>query len=1113
MPTADALKRYLEQVRYIRGSNLATNERSYYPALDVLFNSIGEALNPQVLAIHDVADAGAGHPDFTLQVKMTGDLRAVVEAKGALANVDEIAESEQVRRYLNRYNLCLVTNLHDFTLVRLGSGGQIEELMRKRIGATQANFWREPIDALVETFGEEMTDFLTSVLLWDAPVARPKDLAEALARYARAARREMARRSDAGLVPLRKALAGALGLHFIDDEGEHFFRSSLVQTLFYGLFSAWVAWNRDHPGAPPEQFRWREAGDYLHLPVLRELFEHVAIPGQLESLHIRRPIEWAEATLRRTIYGNFASVFSDGSAVNYFYEPFLEAYDPELREQLGVWYTPREIIQYQVARVDRLLREELGIADGLADDRVIVLDPATGTGGYLLEVLRVIDRTLRETDDATRGMHLRRAATSRVFGFEILPAPFVVAHLQIATLLASLGGALGDRDRPGIYLTNSLTGWTQQEFAQGAFEGWPSLKKEVEAAGSVKHDARILVVLGNPPYYALAGVAEDEEHNLIEPYYKDIAKRFSIQPRSVNDLYVRFFRLAERQIAETTGKGVVSLITNNNWLDALSLPVMREHILQAFDAIWIDNLNGGGRRRGSRGPDGKPDRSAFEYVGSQGPIGITVATAITTMVKSEQAQGLSIAHYRDLWGQGAEKRHRLALEARQSLASLTANYQSMAPTEANRYVFMPGGVESDYPYWTALDELFLVQFPGVKTSRDADLVAVDRGVLTHRMQQYFDASVRDDTMALTAPALMRDAARYGAKSTRATLQRTSRYNSERELRIAYRPFDDRWLYWEPTTKLLDEKRVDFVEQVFSGNVYLAACTKGRRGVCLPTITDKLSDSHLQDPFSLYFPLFIRHTFSAHQESLFGHTEQQTPGALQTNFTPAILDRLMEAVDAEDSERSSVAESLFYHTLAVSRAPLYESENAGYLMQDWPRIPLPATRELLETSAALGRTVGDLLRPDVAFSPSAAERSLAIPRRVDGGQLTDNDLRVTVRYNGVGRYETPVTEGPTLRPSRLWWNDVAHWENVPPEVWAYTIGGYPVVKKWLDYRHIEKLKRPLTLDEVRYVSEMVRRIAALIALGPALDANYQAVKTNVLVVTVAPVTTSVSSLES
>lgn len=193
----------------------------------------------------------------------------------------------------------------------------------------------------------------------------------------------------------------------------------------------------------------------------------------------------------------------------------------------------------------------------------------------------------------------------------------------------------------------------------------------------------------------------------------------------------------------------------------------------------------------------------------------------------------------------------------------------------------------------------------------------------------------------------------------------------------------------------------------------------------------------------------------------------------------------------------LAEVLLYHALAILRSPLYYAENKSYLMQDWPRIPIPATREALEASAALGRQVGDLLRPDVPFHPPDALRALAMPRRADGGQLGEADLRVTVRYGGVGKYEPPVTDGPAPRPARLWWNEVAYWEDVPPAVWAFTIGGYPVIKKWLDYRHVEKLGRALQPAEVRYVGEMVQRIAALLVLGPALDANYAASKAQAL----------------
>lgn len=1089
------LSDYLGHVRRIRDSGLATDERSYYPALATLFNVIGANLTPKVVAIHDVASQGAGHPDYVLQVDTTHDTRAAIEAKPAAYALDDIIVSAQVRQYARHYGLCLVTNLREFALVRPGHGEQAVVLMRYTLAATETEFWNTTPLALVRRHEQGIADFLVNVFLWDAPITRPKELAEALARYAREALRRLEHQPTEQLDALRVALSRALGLHFTDEQGIHFFRSSLVQTLFYGLFSAWVVFSRDDPGG--EEFYWRAAGDYLRLPVMRELFERIAIGNQLEMLDIRKPLEWAEATLRRTEWEPFAASFAHGDAVNYFYEPFLEAYDPTLREQLGVWYTPREIITYQVARVDRLLREELHLPLGLADSRVVVLDPATGTGGYLLEVLRVIDQTLSVSGaEAMRALQLREAATQRVFGFEILPAPFVVAHLQIATLLAEHGASLGEKQRAGVYLTNSLTGWNIEEAKQLVLPEYPALKHEAESAAEVKQRAKILVVLGNPPYRGQAGVAEDEEKDLIAPYYVGLKERFDVQARGINDLYVRFFRLAERQIAETTGRGIVSLISNNAWLDSLSLPVMRERLLNEFDSVWIDNLHGN-RIISERTPNGNSCETIFSVRGQS--AGIKPGTAITTLVRlNSHTPDYAVVSYRDVWGMpddpatwGKAERKRAALvwSAHLPDSALSEQYQRFVPLETRRFILKPGSIEAAYATWPAIDELFIHQYPGVKTSRDADLVSIDREPLARRMKRYFDASLGDAEVAEFAPTVMQDASRYDAKVTRAELLRTSSFRDDRIVPLAYRPLDDRWLYWEPTTKLLDEKRVDFMEQTFPGNLYLAACTKGRRGLNLPTVTDKFSDSHLQDPFSLYFPLYVKHA----QQSLFGEDGPQP------NVQPEILDALIRtfAVPDEREKREALAAALFHHILAVTYSPLYAAENEGDLLQNWPRIPIPATRDLLEASAALGRSVGDLLRPDVPFAPTDDVRLLGIPTRSDGRQFGEDDLRVTVRYNGVGRYEPPIGEGQAARPGRIWWNDVGYWNNVPPEVWAFTIGGYPVIKKWLDYRHIEKLKRPLRSDEVRYVGEVIQRIATLLALGPALDANYAAIKANTL----------------
>ena len=320
--------------------------------------------------------------------------------------------------------------------------------------------------------------------------------------------------------------------------------------------------------------------------------------------------------------------------MQYFYEPFLEAFDPELRKELGVWYTPPEIVQYMVTRVDTVLREELGIADGLADPRVYVLDPCCGTGAYLVAVLQRIATTLREQGgDALLGDDLKRAAMERVFGFELLPAPFVVAHLQLGLLLQTLGAPLSDsaNERAGVYLTNALTGWAPPTGPKQHLL-FPELEAERDAAEHVKRDVPILVILGNPPYNGFAGLAVDEERDLTNAY-RTTRRAPAPQGQGLNDLYVRFFRMAERRIVERTGQGIVCFISNYSWLDGLSFTGMREHYLEVFDKIWIDCMNGDKYKTGKLTPEGEPDPSVFST--DFNPEGIQVGTAITLLVRRQ----------------------------------------------------------------------------------------------------------------------------------------------------------------------------------------------------------------------------------------------------------------------------------------------------------------------------------------------------------------------------------------------------------------------------------------------------------------------------------------------
>ena len=260
---------------------------------------------------------------------------------------------------------------------------------------------------------------------------------------------------------MRSALEVALGVHFDDAEGARFFHSTLVQTLSYGVFSAWVLWARQRP-SPTGAFRWREAVWHLRAPVLQALFQQLAQPRRLQPLGLVEVLDWTATALDRVDRTAFFARFVEGEAVPYFYEPFLEAFDPPLRKELGVWYTPHEVVRYMFARVDRALKDDLDIADGLAAENVYVLDPCCGTGAYLAEVLRRIATNLEGQGlSALAGTRIKEAATERVFGFEIMPAPFVVAHLQVGLTMQNLDAPLAEdgTERANVFLTNALTGW------------------------------------------------------------------------------------------------------------------------------------------------------------------------------------------------------------------------------------------------------------------------------------------------------------------------------------------------------------------------------------------------------------------------------------------------------------------------------------------------------------------------------------------------------------------------------------------------------------------------------------------------------------------------------
>jgi hypothetical protein len=1130
----DAVQKYLTDIGEIYRTGGGVEEKSYYGALESLLNEAGKGLKPRVRCVGQLKDTGAGEPDFGFftanQFQSSKDSRpiegqiperGVIECKPWKDDSFARTDSAQVSKYWNRYGLVLVTNFRDFVLVGRSDDNKPVRLESYRIAESENKF-REilahPQKAAKEQ-GGRFIEFLRRAMLHAAPLTEPEDLAWFLASYAREARGRVEQSANLpALEGLKNALEEALGMKFEGEKGEHFFQATLVQTLFYGIFSSWVLWSREHWGQPEAKFNWHDAAWTLHVPMIASLFEQIATPKRLKPLGIDEVLDWAGIVLNRVDRARFFSKFEEEHAVLYFYEPFLKAYDPELRKELGVWYTPPEIVKYQIERVDRVLREELNIDDGLADEKVVVLDPCCGTGAYLVEVLKRIHKTLAEKGaTALTAQSVKEAARKRVFGFEILPAPFVISHLQLGLMLRQLGAPLNaeGNERAGVYLTNALTGWEPPMKPKDTLPLWPEIIEERDAANHVKREVPILVILGNPPYDAFAGTSPQEEGGLVEPYKEGLTKPvkkggWGIKKFNLDDPYIRFFRIAERRIVKS-GKGIISYISNFSYLYRDSFVVMRQHLLEEFEQIWIDCMNGDSRETGKLTPEGKPDPSVFST--EQHPVGIKVGTAISVMVRKKDREHKPTVYFQHYWGKTKRKDVLDSL----NLKNFEKRYKKAQPNKSNKYSFRPSKISEHYLEWPLLNSLSEISpITGYKENRGFALIDDSQSALAERMRQYFDPNNSWEYLCSINHKLIKNAARFDAKAARGKVTAIEKYDPDRTKRYLLRPYETKWCYYCSVRPLWNEPRPALYKHNFDGNSFLISRPAGvasPEGVPI-YFTKAMGDFDCIRGHSYHSPIRFCREPSKRKK---GDVTTNIFSEHAANLSDAARGYLQGLKCGDPDKNIEIAELLWMHVLAIGYSPAYLEENTDGIRQDWPRIPLPRTKKVLLDSADLGKRVASLLDTEKAVegvtSGKIDERlkSIGIITRVEGGTIRPEkgELDLTAGWGhagkdgvcmpGKGRYEERKQEDEELRKVfgdetlDIYLNGAAYWENVPKCVWEYYIGGYQVIKKWLSYREKGMLGRGLKVEEAEYVTEMARRLAALVLLQKELNANYDAAK--------------------
>lgn len=507
------------------------------------------------------------------------------------------------------------------------------------------------------------------------------------------------------------------------------FADIYAQTIAYGMFTARLN------DTTPEDFSRQEAASLIPKsnPFLRKIFQSIAgydldegiswIVDDLASMFV--------ATDSERIMRNYGSNKRHSDPIVHFYEDFLAEYDPRLRKSRGVWYTPAPIVKFIVKSVDEILKTEFGLQMGLADDsrilvdhaieqshddrtkdgkkhemrevhRVQILDPATGTGTFLAEVIQQV----RDKFDGMEGMwpsYVEKSLIPRIHGFEILMASYTIAHLKLSTTLKSTGYNNQTNQRLKVYLTNSLEEATPR--ADSLFSNW--LSDEADEASRIKTETPVMICLGNPPYSISSANSGQWITNLIADYKKNLDER-NIQPLS--DDYIKFIKLGQHYINKN-GEGVLAYISNNGFLDGIIHRQMRKSLLEEFDKIYVVNLHGNSRRK-EVAPDGTPDENVFDIM-----QGVSINLFVKTGKKNKGE--LAELFYQDLYGQRNFK-----YEALDSTSLESVKWERLNPSEPYYFfVYKDFSAREEYEKFIPLESLFGEIVCGVKTHHDSELVS------------------------------------------------------------------------------------------------------------------------------------------------------------------------------------------------------------------------------------------------------------------------------------------------------------------------------------------------------------------------------------------------------
>lgn len=1054
-------------------------EHTYRPALKALL----EAHSKDIRATNEPKSAERENkPDYVVRKNTT--IIGFVEAKDIDKDLKAIRKSPQLKRYLEALPNLILTNYLDFVWF---VGG--EKRLELSLGVSDGRLIKAASNAAAE-WDNLLASFVNEI----APtIATPFQLAKSLAGQTRLLRdlaKELLEAEDADLLEQEQSFKSML----VPDLKPEEFADMYAQTAAYGLFTARVFEFTTMYGAPVEPLPDSLKDQHFNLekaaflipkanPFLRQFFQHVASPNlnaQLRWLVEQIADSLAHTDMQKVLHGQSRKQgFED--PVFHFYETFLAEYDKKLRESRGVYYTPEPVVDYIVRSVDSLLKEKFGKVEGLADPTALVLDPAAGTATFLRKVIELIHSRL-----SNQGMggawpaYVRTKLLPRLFGFELMMAPYTVAHLKLELQLQEQGFQFEPGERLHVYLTNTLDQLHQKTNAM--LGQW--IAKENEGAEAIKLHKPVEVVLGNPPY---SGESRNKGDWIME-----LLKSYKTEPEGgplkeknskwINDDYVKFIRFAHDRI-NRTGHGIVAFITNHGWLDNPTFRGMRAQVMADFDEIYVLDLHGNNKKK-ERTPEALKahgdDKNVFDI--EQGvSIALLVKLPATESPAVNESDDFQLAmqdaakpktrklaggkvtlkaqvRHAELWGAREYKYGWL-----ESHSIDDTLWQALHPA-LPQLLFTPRNesLAEEYGQGWKITDIFPLYGTGIVTKCDELNIHFSDQETWEAVNWFMRASEAQARNKIRLPGPeVRD---WNFKNAVKDIT-DSGPNRALIRQIAYRPFDARFTYYTGRSRGMMGWPVDRVMRHFADRENLGL------------ISARSNKSQLMDHFFISDAIVETKCGESTTQSatfpLWRLSEEDTQEKTRTpNLAPAFLDALVLSLgrDKEPSglPANTTPEDMLAYCYAVLHAPTYRSRYAEFLKSDFPRIPLAVVEgadlsfaKTWEALLPLGKELIDLhLLKDLHGAKPAS-----FPKQGDN----------TVEKP---RFDPPKDN----QPGRVWINAAQYFEGVEPETWAFKIGGYQVCEKWLK----DRKGRTLDFNDIQHYGKIVAALTQTRTLMAQID---------------------------